>query len=348
MACPSSYCRRRDGNDGLLDLRLWWQDRDQQALRVTGALCWSVALTLLTGAVGLALPTGDVFRVVVPVRAIFIGVTAALFLSSLNAMVKLPGIRVAMILSLALPMSFALAGDLSFGFTAGSGWPQIRPLGQILAGLGALILVGYTIRALFLVKGKQRYQLAGAAVSASLLFSIAITAGQGVLTEAMTTLWTLPIAVLLAVWSSVGVLTTRGSLLSAVAGWREAERMADHQARHDPLTGLPNAAVATEALQALLESQESATVIVVSAVRLSRLEAVRAAEGSSRVDSFLCAFADQLRTSRPANVVVARVGDGSFIALTTLDRQLAPQPKAELLVEQAVHRLRHAVIFPRR
>lgn len=95
---------------GSINLVWWWRDRSERSLAQTGLLCWSVTLTLLVGAIGLSFPEPDVFRVVVPVRAIFIGITAALFLSTLGELVPLPALRIAVIAELAAPLAYAVLG----------------------------------------------------------------------------------------------------------------------------------------------------------------------------------------------------------------------------------------------
>ena len=118
---------------GSLNLQWWSQDRKERVLGFTGALCWMVTITLLVGALGLVVQDPEVWRIIVPVRAILIGCTVALLLQTLSEVVRLPGIRVAVIASITIPLVFvgvSLTGGSAYGFEAGSPWPHFRPVGQ--------------------------------------------------------------------------------------------------------------------------------------------------------------------------------------------------------------------------
>lgn len=78
---------------GSINVLWWWRDRSERSLATTGLLCWSVALTLLVGVAAVSFPSADVLQLVVPVRALIIGITAALFLTTLGALVPLPALR---------------------------------------------------------------------------------------------------------------------------------------------------------------------------------------------------------------------------------------------------------------
>ena len=160
----------------------------------------------------------------------------------------------------------------------------------------------------------------------------------------MTSLWTLPIAVLLTWWCSARVLTLAGSLVSASAGWLQAERAARYQARHDHVTGLPNLDGAAEALQLLLDANTT-TPVMVTQLQVGRLEVVRAAAGSPAVDLVLRAIATHLVSVLPERAEVARVGEATFVVMTLLP-VAAPEPDLKAYAEEALALLRRSIQLP--
>src|SRR5690349_16909830 len=90
---------------GSLNLQWWMQDRTERVLGLTGLLCCSVAVALVLGAVSLADQEPWLWHVVVPVRAVLIGVIVALFIQTLSAVLPrpLPGARAAVVVSIAAP-----------------------------------------------------------------------------------------------------------------------------------------------------------------------------------------------------------------------------------------------------
>lgn len=332
---------------GSINLVWWWRDRSERSLAQTGLLCWSVTLTLLVGAIGLSFPEPDVFRVVVPVRAIFIGITAALFLSTLGELVPLPALRIAVIAELAAPLAYAVLGltsGVAYTFVAGSPSPRIQPVGNALVTTCALILIFYAVRALTRLKGAHRRQLAAATVSVVAILAVTAVAGPGWLMEVLTSLWTLPIATLLAWWCSARVLTLQSSLLSAAAGWLQAESAAQYHARHDQLTGLLNRDGAPDALQSLLEAHPGIPVVVTE-FHLSRLEHVHPAAESDTADVMLQAIAGHLLSVLPANAQAARVREATFVVMTVLPGA-SSVTDLEQQAEQAVALLRRTTDIP--
>ena len=334
---------------GSINLQWWCQDRSERSLASTGLLCWSVALTLLIGAVGLSFQHPEVFRVVVPVRAVLIGVTAALLLTTLGVLVRLPALRAAVVAVMALPLTYAtlgVTGDAAYVFINGSPWAQIQPLGHALIGGSVVLFTVYAALAWARLQGAHRHEWAGVTISVLGVLTVPLVAGPGALTEAMTSLWTLPIAMLLAWWCSARVLTLQGSLVSAEAGWKEAEKVARYQARHDLLTGLSNRDGAAEALQCLLDAADSETLVVVTKFRVSRLEHVRALAGSQSADLVLRAIAGHLVDTLLANAEVARVGETTFVVMDSMPvGSSLEELKAE--AEQAVTLLRRSTDLPR-
>jgi EAL domain-containing protein (putative c-di-GMP-specific phosphodiesterase class I)/GGDEF domain-containing protein len=329
---------------GSINLQWWRRNRSERSLALTGLLCWSVALTLLIGAVGLAFAGPEVFRVVVPVRALFIGITAALLLSTLGTLVLLPalrgGIAAVLIASLAYA-GFGLTSDLSYTFEDGSPWPVIQPSGHALAAVIGLVFLFHAVMALTRLEGGHRRQLAVATFSVVAVLAVAAISGPGWLMEAMTSLWTLPIAVLMTWWCSARVLTLQSSLHSAAEGWLEAERAAQYQARHDQLTGLPNRHGAADVLQSLLDAHPGAPVQVTE-FHVSRLEQVSAAAGSHTADLVLQAIASHLSSVLPANAELARVRDATFVVMT-LKSVTSSDADLEQHIERTVAKLRRSL-----
>ena len=95
---------------GSLNIQWWSQDRSERVLCFTGALCWTVAITLLVGALGLVFQDPDVWRIIVPLRAVLIGLTVALLLQTLSEVVRLPGSRIAVVASVTIPLVFVCFG----------------------------------------------------------------------------------------------------------------------------------------------------------------------------------------------------------------------------------------------
>ncbi|MET3808608.1 EAL domain-containing protein (putative c-di-GMP-specific phosphodiesterase class I)/GGDEF domain-containing protein [Nakamurella sp. UYEF19] len=332
---------------GCFNLQWWGRDRSQRFLAATGLLCWSVTLTLVVGAIGLSFPEADVFRVVVPVRAMVIGITAALFLATLGTLVPLPALRAGVVAELLLPVVysvFGFTGDAAYTFVDGSPWPMIQSFGDALAGSCALIFLAYAVLAWWRLTGARRRELAAATISVLAILAIAAFAGPGWLMEAMTSLWTLPIAILLAWWCSTRVVTLQGSLVSASEGRLRAEHVAHHLARYDQLTGLSNLDGALEELQSLLGDPQ--TPVLVAQFHVSRLEQVRAATGSAAADSVLRTIAAHLMTVLPSHARVARVREATFMISVPVP---VPPPDADLeeYAEQAVTLLQRTTDLPR-
>src|SRR6478752_1385289 len=134
------------GTVGSLNIQWWWQDRTERILLYTGVLCWSLTIALIFGAIGVAYPNPDVWHIIVPVRAVLLGIVAAIFLKTLSTLVALPLNRVVVPASLGIPMVFALIGSNSAGvyvFPGQSQWPVYQPLGNVLIGISLIIFIGY-------------------------------------------------------------------------------------------------------------------------------------------------------------------------------------------------------------
>jgi hypothetical protein len=124
---------------GSLNVQWWSQDRSERLLGLTGALCWSVAVALVLGAVSLNYQEVPLWHVILPVRAVLIGLIVALLVQTLSATLPrpLPGVRAAVILAVAAPLvfvGFGLATELAYVFADDSPWPTIRPISTARTG----------------------------------------------------------------------------------------------------------------------------------------------------------------------------------------------------------------------
>lgn len=333
---------------GLLNLQWWRRARSERFLATAGLLCWSVALTLVVGALGLAFPETGVFQVVVPLRAVLIGITAALFISTLGGLVRLPALRIAVLVEVIASVAYVVlgvTGDLAYSFATGSPWPRIQPVGKACVAISAILFLVYAATAFTRLAGVRRRQLGAATVSVMAALAVPAIADFGWLTEATTSLWTLPIAVLLGWWCSERVLVLQGSLVSASAGRLQAERAAQYQARHDQLTGLPNRHGVAEALQLLLDA-DPGTSVIVTALHVDRLEQVRAAADSHAADLVLRAIASHLVSVLPAEALVSRVQEATFAIVTPLPQGSSAADLTER-AERTIALLRRTTDLPR-
>ncbi|MGH8981490.1 MAG: EAL domain-containing protein [Acidimicrobiales bacterium] len=96
----------------------------------------------------------------------------------------------------------------------------------------------------------------------------------------------------------------------------EAERALEHQALHDPLTGLANRALLLDRLeQALHASARRETRPAVLFLDLDHFKAVNDASGHSAGDQLLVAVADRIQAVVRASDTVARLGGDEFVVL---------------------------------
>ena len=335
---------------GSLNIQWWSQDRSQRVLGFTGALCWTVAITLLVGALGLAFRDPDVWRIIVPIRAVLIGLTVALLLQTLSEVVRLPGVRAAIIASVALPVAFVCLGltsGIAYGFEAGSPWPHFRIVGQALIGLSFLIFTAYSAIAIAGLHGARRWQLTAAILTSVAIVEVAAlqSRGVGLLSEAMATMWTVPIAILLAWWCSAHVLTLQGSLVSAVVGRQQAESAFQYQTRHDWRTGLPNETSALESLQQRIDAAEPTQRAVVCRLQVNGLDDVRLLHNGDAADQFMSSIARHLLSVQPVGRDLARAGESSFLIADTIRRGI-PTLQMELKLADGITEMRRCGVLP--
>jgi diguanylate cyclase (GGDEF)-like protein len=97
---------------------------------------------------------------------------------------------------------------------------------------------------------------------------------------------------------------------------RVAESELEHQALHDPLTGLPNRALVLDRLgRALARSQRAGTSTVVLFIDIDRFKIVNDSLGHAYGDDLLVAVAARLRASLRETDTVARLGGDEFVVL---------------------------------
>ena len=100
---------------------------------------------------------------------------------------------------------------------------------------------------------------------------------------------------------------------------RIAQAALERMALHDPLTGLPNRALATERITwALAQSRRDGGITAVMFVDLDHFKRVNDSMGHATGDLLLGEVAARLRASVPADAVVARLGGDEFVVCAHL------------------------------
>ena len=97
----------------------------------------------------------------------------------------------------------------------------------------------------------------------------------------------------------------------------EAEAALAHQATHDWLTQLPNAANLHECLQSSLSSPDGEGLVAVAMVDIDHFKLVNDHGGHAMGDEILRSVASRLREGLPATDVVARLGGDEFVVVRT-------------------------------
>ena len=101
---------------------------------------------------------------------------------------------------------------------------------------------------------------------------------------------------------------------------READIL--HQARHDPMTQLPNRAFAQREIEAATVGSDEPVVATLILLELSNLRDINASLGHAVGDQVLCETARRLRRTAATGEILARVGETQFLLF-------APQCSAE-------------------
>jgi diguanylate cyclase (GGDEF)-like protein/PAS domain S-box-containing protein len=113
--------------------------------------------------------------------------------------------------------------------------------------------------------------------------------------------------------SDVEIISTIGHDISEL---KSTQALLEHQATHDPLTGLPNRPLFQElGEQALARSDRFGTTVAVLFLDLDRFKPVNDSFGHSVGDELLVQIAERLRSSVRRGDVVARFGGDEFVVL---------------------------------
>ncbi|MET0966631.1 MAG: EAL domain-containing protein [Nakamurella sp.] len=333
---------------GQLNIQWWWQDRRERVLLYTGVLCWSVTVALILGAFGFAYQEPAFWHLFIPARALLIGVVIAMFLLTLATMVRLPGIRLAVTASLGLPVAFTILGltsDLAYNFTDSALGPLFRPLGNIFVAFSLIIFFVYSGIAVKRLTSSLGWQLGVTVFATITCMFIGIHTAPGVLSEAMTTLWMLPIAILISRWSSSRVMNLQGSLKSAVAGRQLAETAVTYQSRHDKLTGLPNEMAATEALQTMIDNAAPTEPVMAAVFQVHGLDETRTLSGINAVHVLVQAISVNLSSLLATGVEIGRLAESTFL-VSTPRRRRVPHAQLEAEVEGTIRVLHQSAALP--
>jgi diguanylate cyclase (GGDEF)-like protein/PAS domain S-box-containing protein len=114
---------------------------------------------------------------------------------------------------------------------------------------------------------------------------------------------------------------------------QEAERDLEHQAHHDPLTGLPNRRGLLDSLSESFAEQP----VSVFWVGLDHFRVINESVGRTAGDEILTTIAQRLRRHAGSDALVARVGDDEFAVVA---RGVAPAQHAEALLALVAEPLR--------
>lgn len=112
----------------------------------------------------------------------------------------------------------------------------------------------------------------------------------------------------------------------------EQQRLAEHMARHDALTDLPNRRYLTERLNGPEEEWRKSSLLYID---LDRFKQINDTLGHAAGDALLVEVANRLKSYSPDSAYVARIGGDEFvIVLPTGESPEVAQELAELVVER--------------
>jgi diguanylate cyclase (GGDEF)-like protein/PAS domain S-box-containing protein len=146
----------------------------------------------------------------------------------------------------------------------------------------------------------------------------------------------------------VGFLTTVATLIIVAVERHRKEQVTRHAALHDPLTGLPNRALALDRLaHALARRQRERIDVAVFVLDLDRFKTINDSFGHAAGDEVLLALAPRLTAAVRVTDTVARLGGDEFVVIcpdvdpgrgvTEIAERLATAVSRPLLLDSGEH-----------
>lgn len=315
---PDGWLLFEAGWAGVLACLAWmnlsWYRRARQGLLLWSAVACTAAVgAVLVSLVGLIDGPEAPWTVLVALRAIMVGVVLAAFVLCLHSLVPLPGVRIAIVVIVVLRLLFvagALLSNRPWSLPEGVSSPVYSPISRWLFAVPVAVFIGYVVLAMARLPRRTRVELGVATVLAVLPVAMAVAMLGGWQLEVIASLWMVPLAVLVGVWSGRHVTQLRGSLSTALADRDAAQQRVRRQARTDTRTGLLNHRGIGELLDTRLDARVDGETVAVMVVRVD-LDVVRSHEGEVAVDALAYQVAHGLRRQTPAGDV-ARLGESAF------------------------------------
>jgi len=133
----------------------------------------------------------------------------------------------------------------------------------------------------------------------------------------------------------IGELARLGKAFNAMQeGIREREQHILHQAYHDPLTGLPNRALASDRLkQGIERAKRDGHVLGVVVLDVNRFKEINDSLGHPTGDAVLKEIANRLSARLRSTDTVARLGGDEFLVLVDADDESGPEALAKDLID---------------
>lgn len=286
----------------------WYRRARERLLLWSGVTCGAAVVAIAAGLHGLVHGAAAPWAVLVPVRGTAVGLMLAAFVLCLHSLRPLPwvGAGVAVVLaSRVVFLTAALLPGAAWTLPAGATSPTYTQLTRSLLTVALAVVLIFAGLAVTRLSRRERVELAAAA-TLSILPVLAANWLTDWKLELVSSMWMVPLALLIGTWSGRHVLRLRGSLRTALADRDEAHR----QARTDQRTGLPNVRGLGELLQSRLSARGQDESVAVLVVHVD-LDAIRAQEGEVVTDALAYQAAHELRRQVPHGDV-ARLGGTTF------------------------------------